>query len=389
MAKSGRDCQPASEAACGYVKSSLAFWNNPIVISAFRVRSRRGGLFTLTALYVLALSVGGAVLEYFSPQLNISWARAYYLILMGIQFFLSCLIAVSETSSSIRNEVVNQTLDFQRLTALSPRQILLGKLLGEPALAYLLAVATVPLAVICWLGGGVPFDVMILMYLNLATTTLMFGAMGLVPAAGTPQRQTGRGQRGRPRDIGGVCLFRSATIFFPALFSMGAMSKPWTTAVLGLATPVPLFQGIPRGDPWQPLVSRSWNEACLCSCLLPCRSWCWLSCSSTSWSAGSSRGDRSEQGSRLPAAGRGRCPHGRGAFRIGPPCFSPGPALCGFLPGSLLLQPANDQCRDALAGNLRHLGVAFSRPAPMVMGGLVASAHPTAWPCGHSQWWAS
>ena len=39
----------------------LDFWNNPIVVSAFRVQMRRGGLFTITSIYVMLLVAGGGV----------------------------------------------------------------------------------------------------------------------------------------------------------------------------------------------------------------------------------------------------------------------------------------------------------------------------------------
>src|SRR5206468_3384014 len=103
----------------------------------------------------------------------------YFLTLMGIQFLVSALTASAATATSIRTEVVNRTLDFQRIAALSPRQILFGKLFGEPAQAYLWAIASVPLAVFCWQLGGVSLDLLAILYVNLATTTLLFGAMGL------------------------------------------------------------------------------------------------------------------------------------------------------------------------------------------------------------------
>src|SRR5438105_2613260 len=128
---------------------ALDFWNNPIVVSAFRVKYRKGGLFRNMAVYLLGLAVIGAAMEYYKARLPVpgDWVHYYFYTLMGIQFLVSALTASSATSVSIKNEVVNRTLDFQRIAALSPRQILLGKLFGEPAHAYLSAIASVPLAV--------------------------------------------------------------------------------------------------------------------------------------------------------------------------------------------------------------------------------------------------
>src|SRR3954471_17550153 len=114
---------------------SWAFWENPIVVSAFRVRYRRATPLRTTTVYLMLLTAGGAVMQYYDRQLGGTWPRNYYLVLMGLQFTVSALIALSATSASVRSEVTNRTLDFQRIAALSPRQIILGKLLGEPAMA--------------------------------------------------------------------------------------------------------------------------------------------------------------------------------------------------------------------------------------------------------------
>ena len=68
---------------------------------------------------------------------------------------ISFMMAFSTTSQSMRNEVVNRTLDFQRIATLSPVQILLGKLLGEPMLAFFSIIPTIPIAVYCCLILGV------------------------------------------------------------------------------------------------------------------------------------------------------------------------------------------------------------------------------------------
>lgn len=169
---------------------TLDFWNNPIVVSAFRVKYRRGGLSSSILLYVTLLAVGGAVMQYYNLLLGGNWQRKYYIALMGLQFGLSIFMASISTAASLRAEVISRTLDFQRIAALSPQQILLGKLLGEPALAYLLAVASIPLAVWACLLGGVTPDVLVLVYVYLATTIFMAGSFGLAnrlePPPGKP-----------------------------------------------------------------------------------------------------------------------------------------------------------------------------------------------------------
>src|SRR5437879_5584091 len=180
----------------------LDFWNNPIVVSAFRVRYRRGGIFNLTTVYLMALVIGGILLYRYRDKFSGTWPRNYLLALLGVQFFISAIVAASSTASSIRHEVANRTLDFQRISSLSPWQIVLGKLLGEPALAYLLAIASIPLTAWCWMLGveGVSLLVLLLMYVNLARSTVLLGSLGLLqpvdPSPGRTSTRRGPGPLG-------------------------------------------------------------------------------------------------------------------------------------------------------------------------------------------------
>jgi hypothetical protein len=203
----------------------LDFWNNPIIVSAFRVKYRRGGFSTGPAIFLLILTAGGLCLQYYQDKLRVPWHQIYYPLLMGVQFFICGVIACTSTSSSLRSEVANRTLDFQRIAALSPLQILLGKLLGEPAIAYFLALSTIPLAFWCFLSGGVAFELMVVMYVNLATTTLLCGAAGLICRLDRPAA-----------NIGGVYMSLLALLTPIPLFAALAQKRPWDVAL-------PLFGG--------------------------------------------------------------------------------------------------------------------------------------------------
>jgi hypothetical protein len=227
----------------------LDFWNNPIVVSAFRVQMRRGGLFTITSIYVLLLVTGGGVMQYYQQRIPGPFPRNYLLALLGVQFAILALMAAITTAASLRQEVTKQTFDFQRIAALSPAQILSGKLLGESALAHLLAIAGIPLGVWCWIMGvaGVSLPVLLLCYLTVATNTLMFGCLGLV------QRLTPEADRGPSRSRAGATGWAiAATVFFPQAManSTRLLAQPWSAALIGLVTPVAVFHGILDGNPW-------------------------------------------------------------------------------------------------------------------------------------------
>jgi hypothetical protein len=225
------------------------FWNNPIVVSAFRLKYRRGSPQIVTCLYVLAL-VGLGMLLYHFQGPRIPWARLYLVCILGIQFIISSIYALIATNASIKSEVVNRTLDFQRITTLSPRQILLGKLLGEPSGGYLLGVSTIPLAMVAAMLGAASFAVVALLYLTLVTTGLMFGALGLVQPLEPPSTKSGSGNRAGGGEIGLLVL---PLMFLPVLIGNAARlaQNPLGALAVGGLTPVLSLQGLAVGDPWQ------------------------------------------------------------------------------------------------------------------------------------------
>ncbi|MCX7428601.1 MAG: hypothetical protein NTW96_23620 [Planctomycetia bacterium] len=225
------------------------FWDNPIVVSAFRLKYRRGSPQILTCLYVLGL-VGLGVLLYHFQGPSIPWARLYLVCILGIQFVISSIYALTATMASIKNEVVNRTLDFQRITTLSPRQILLGKLLGEPSGGYLLAVATVPLAMVAAMLGAASFTAVALLYLTLVTTGLMFGALGLLQPLEPPSTKSGSGNRAGAGAAGWVFL---PLMILPVLIGNAARlaQNPLGAMLAGAFTPILSLQGMAVGDPWR------------------------------------------------------------------------------------------------------------------------------------------
>ncbi len=160
-------------------------------------------------------------------------------------------MSTSITSQSLRNEVANRTLDFQRIATLSPFQILLGKLLGEPVLAFFSIIATIPVTVYACLILGVEgmtsFGSYLLVYATLVTTTLLSGAMGLLqPLEADPSGKT------KPANLGAV-LFGSFGCAVPGMIAGGPsiLSTAWSAAILGIFTPIPTYVGIVHGDPWK------------------------------------------------------------------------------------------------------------------------------------------
>ena len=236
----------------------LDFWNNPLVVSAFRVRYRRGSPGLLAATYLIVLISAGALLYEFRDELPIAWDRFFFIGLIGLQTFLSAVIAIRSTAASMANEVNNRTLDYQRIAALSPRAILLGKLIGEPALSYLLALATIPLALFSCQSSGVTMPVLLLLYGNVLTTGLLFAAIGLIhPLVPVAERKAGG--RGSVGSGGWVFLIAFWLLMLTASSGGGLWSNPWFQGIVGSVVPVQSLYGVFQGDAWGQTVSL-WNR---------------------------------------------------------------------------------------------------------------------------------
>jgi hypothetical protein len=229
----------------------LDFWNNPLVVSALRVRYRGGGISQVSTVWLMLLVAVGLGMDYFRDhieppwELGIRWTRLYFLILYGGQWVVSCAVASFTVAASMHAEVANRTLDFQRIAALRPREMLLGKMFGEPVQAYLMALAALPLAVWCW-GIGVPgltLPVLALLYLNLFTSILLFSAAGLVVKV--------EQKEGKPTGGGaGLVVWFGPLVsgFVAAAGGASVLSRPAAVTVMSLVAPVPGFASLVQGD---------------------------------------------------------------------------------------------------------------------------------------------
>jgi hypothetical protein len=234
---------------------ALDFWNNPLVVSALRQLNRRAGLSTTLAAYTALLGCGCIAIWYVAPwfagrpvppQQIMHWLFAGLFIL---QTALSTYLALLATSVSIVSEVSTGTLDYQRLTPLTPAQVLTGKLLGPPATAYLLLVASVPFTFGLWSvdASAISLGSLLLLYLQQVCTVLLGACAGLVkPLRTTP------GKKGTDASGGGCLLL----VFLLPAFGGGIAALPMLlsqpqTAALGLLLPIGPLAGLAQyDDPW-------------------------------------------------------------------------------------------------------------------------------------------
>ncbi|HEY4312464.1 MAG TPA: hypothetical protein VGN12_23655 [Pirellulales bacterium] len=223
----------------------LDYWNNPLVVSAYRVRFRGGTPAFIAATYFLILVGLGGILHYnLADDPNVSWVAVYCVSLFAVETVIAGVSAMMATHQSMHAEVTNRTLDYQRIAAVPPRDILLGKLLGEPAQGYLMALAGVPLLIWCWGMGAVTFGVLSALALQIVTTAFLLGSIGLIYPLDAGEKTRGAGRMIR------IVVVVLAFIYTAPLVIMAPFltTNPLTQIPVGFLTPVLGIVGLARGN---------------------------------------------------------------------------------------------------------------------------------------------
>jgi len=154
----------------------------------------------------------------------------FYNWLIGMQGTALTFWTLFSCAQSVSGERDRKTWDFQRVTRLTPAEILVGKLLGEPVLVYFAVLCAVPATLIAGLAGGLSFGTLISVYLFLALTSLFLGLGGMWLSTLLESRTRGVGL------IGALGLY----------FFTGTMVQMEWGGLPGLAalSPLTIFYGV-------------------------------------------------------------------------------------------------------------------------------------------------
>src|SRR5205807_2646306 len=99
--------------------------------------------------------------------------------------------ALMRGGAAVARDREMQTLDSQRLTALSPMELALGKLLGLTAPLHLLNACGLVLAIPAAALAGRSVALMVSMFAILAAATLCYCAFGLLMSTGSEKADVG------------------------------------------------------------------------------------------------------------------------------------------------------------------------------------------------------
>lgn len=176
-------------------KLSEGVYDNPVVVKELRTRMRGTRAFVVMGAYVLFLTVV-LVIGAFSEMGDVLQARDIPMTAasrnIGLRLFewltwtqaiLLAIVMPSLTCGSISQEAESKTLESLSLTRLSPGRIVFGKQFSSFLYSLMLLVASLPLAGICLMFGGVsPFEI-IVVYVLLVGWSFLFTCIGVLCSA--------------------------------------------------------------------------------------------------------------------------------------------------------------------------------------------------------------
>lgn len=157
-------------------------WENPIVWKNYRSRMRIQALFSFLLVFITAsfmtFTIYGGV-ERFQGDAVMA-ARSAIVPLGILQWIILMLSATGRITSGIIHERVTDTIEYTRLTPLSPLTKVIGYLFGLPVREYLILFMTMPFMIFLLIVGEIPLSVVIPVYLVFFSSAILFHMLGMV-----------------------------------------------------------------------------------------------------------------------------------------------------------------------------------------------------------------
>ncbi len=163
-------------------------FDNPVVLKELRGRMRGARAFIVLTVYLVLLGSFSSLIYVAISESSTSAGgqvtvgeigRTLFGGVVAIEMLLVAFIAPAFTSGAISGEREHQTYDLLRTTLLPPRSFVLGKLLSAMSYVLLLLLAAIPLQSIAFFFGGVAETEIVLSFVILAATALLFSTIGI------------------------------------------------------------------------------------------------------------------------------------------------------------------------------------------------------------------
>lgn len=162
--------------------------DNPVFVKELRGRMRGARAFVVLTFYLALLGAftGLMYLAVAESSMSVSGqsnvgevGRTLFVSIVAIEMLLVSFIAPAFTAGAISGEREHQTFDLLQTTLLRPGSLVLGKLLSAMLFVLLLLLAAIPLQSIAFFFGGVAETEVILSFVILIATALLFSTLGI------------------------------------------------------------------------------------------------------------------------------------------------------------------------------------------------------------------
>ncbi|MBN1201829.1 MAG: hypothetical protein JXJ20_08240 [Anaerolineae bacterium] len=162
--------------------------DNPVILKELRGRMRGARAFNVLTIYLFLLGTFTSLIYVAASESAVSIGgqanvgeigRTLFGGVVAIEMVLVSFIAPAFTSGAISGEREHQTYDLLRTTLLPSHSLVLGKLLSSMLYVVLLLTAAIPLQSIAFFFGGVAETELILSFVILLATALLFSTIGI------------------------------------------------------------------------------------------------------------------------------------------------------------------------------------------------------------------
>lgn len=160
-----------------------SFFDNPETLRLIRTKLRPRNLLFLGSATVLALGIVFAAL-YYMQQSSTTYPysqmfKDFFFTVVWLQLIVLSLYGLIQSSMAISQEKERFTFDFQRLVAMGPGRLVLGKLLGSACDAWFIVLCAVPFLLLPVLAGFIPPAMLLVVLPILALFGLSVTSAGL------------------------------------------------------------------------------------------------------------------------------------------------------------------------------------------------------------------
>jgi ABC-type transport system involved in multi-copper enzyme maturation permease subunit len=164
---------------------------NPIMVKELRSRMRGARAFIiLTGVLVLLAGVSYlfyrivlAATRYSNSPVGPQIGYTLLVALMLVEMLIVCFVTPAVTAGAISGEKEKLTYEMLLTTPLRPSSILWGKLLSALAYVFLLLLASIPMASLVFVYGGVTLADMVKALVVLVATAITLGVVGITLSA--------------------------------------------------------------------------------------------------------------------------------------------------------------------------------------------------------------